>query len=67
MPDKLNRTTRCTMCADNRRALKLTPIHQTGSRVDLGDALICPTHDLGGPVQAYPRRVAAAAGYEVDE
>jgi len=64
MADELNATPYCCMCAYTRRQLGLTPAHtDPPPRVKVGGTYVCPTHDLGGPVEAYPSRVLEALGH----
>lgn len=61
---KLNRTSHCTMCAEDTRA---SWDRRNQMRVRLGGPsriAICLTHDVAGPVSAYPPGIRAVAGLE---
>jgi len=65
-PDgELNSTLHCMMCAHNRRKLGIKPAYSDPPpRVDLNGVMLCPNHDLGGPVEAYPAKILHAIGHE---
>lgn len=62
MADKLNAGPHCTLCAD-QLVRDRNYIGNSATRVTVGAAQLCPTHDLAGPVTAYSVRVREAFGH----
>lgn len=59
MGDKLNDSAHCTLCAD-ALVRDRSYVGNSATRISVGGAQLCPTHDLAGPSSAYPVHVLAA-------
>lgn len=62
MADRLNTGPHCTLCAD-QLVRDRNYIGNSATRVTVGAAQVCPTHDLAGPRGAYSARVLEAIGH----
>jgi hypothetical protein len=61
MPDKLNNTQHCTMCAD--RLVQLRSYEgNSATRVEVNGVQVCAIHDLVGARAGYPVHVREAIG-----
>jgi hypothetical protein len=56
----VNRGPLCRLCREDLRRLGEPAGAATRARVPVRGVMVCPTHDLAGPVAAYPVAVVEA-------